>query len=262
MAWVRIHDGAMGNLKILRLSDSAFRLWIRGLCYCQTHLTDGLIPREALRSLEAKRRDVDMLNSVLVDGRAPLWESHAIGFKVHDYLLWNDCREKVQERQEKAKERKDAWMERRKNGVRNGVLNTSPLSTTKPNQTKPNTLPSEEKNTDPGFETFWASYPRKAGKEPARKMWAQMRPDADLLDIILSALEQHKRSSQWLKDGGQFIPHARTWLHQRRWTDEIEAPARPVGMEYRPFECLHEPRCNGRAACHLRQQIDAEKAAV
>jgi hypothetical protein len=104
------------RLKILRLSDSAFRLWVTGLCYCQTHLTDGLIPREALRQLGAKRRDVDMLSSALVEGKAPLWEPiEAFGFKVHDYLAWNDCREVVVDRQRpSARERKEAFQARQK----------------------------------------------------------------------------------------------------------------------------------------------------
>lgn len=114
MAWVRIHDGAMQNLKITSLSDSAFRLWVRGLCYCQTALTDGLIPREALKQMGAKRRDVEGLSTPQVVGRAPLWEPHPIGFRVHDYLIWNDCREKVLERQQKAKERKEKWEAERK----------------------------------------------------------------------------------------------------------------------------------------------------
>lgn len=106
MSWVRIHDGAMGNLKIMRLRDSAFRLWIRGLCYCQTHLTDGLIPREALKFLDAKRPDVDQLASVLVEGKAPLWERvDAFGFKVHDYLDWNDSKETVEDKRNRARER-------------------------------------------------------------------------------------------------------------------------------------------------------------
>lgn len=106
MAWVRIHDGAMQNLKITVLSDSAFRLWVQGLCYCQTALTDGLIPKEALRQMGAKRKDVEALSTSRVNGQAPLWEQHPVGFKVHDYLIWNDCREKVIERQGKAKVRK------------------------------------------------------------------------------------------------------------------------------------------------------------
>ena len=114
MAWVRIHDGAMQNMKVSRLSDSAFRLWIRGLCYCQTALTDGLIPREALGQMGAKRRDVDMLSSILVAGTAPLWEPHPIGFKVHDYLAYNDCRDKVLERQAEVRRRKAEYDARKR----------------------------------------------------------------------------------------------------------------------------------------------------
>jgi hypothetical protein len=115
MAWVRIHDGAMGNLKILRLSDSAFRLWVKGLTYCQTHLTDGLLPREALIDMAAKRKDIEMLSATLVAGKAPLWETvHGFGFRVHDYLAWNDSRAKVSERQDEAKRRKADYDARRK----------------------------------------------------------------------------------------------------------------------------------------------------
>jgi hypothetical protein len=150
MAWVRIHDGAMQNLKITNLSDSAFRLWVRGLSYCQTALTDGLIPRRALKDMGAKPRDVLALSTPQVAGRAPLWEAHQIGFKVHDYLAWNDCRDKVVERQQKAKQRKDEWEAKRKaerdatNGVRNGVQNvignrerTLLDANAQPNLTKP-----------------------------------------------------------------------------------------------------------------------------
>ncbi len=147
MAWVRIHDGAMQNLKVTTLSDSAFRLWVRGLCYCQTALTDGLIPTEALREMGAKRKDVEMLGSIRVEGRGPLWEQvNGFGYKVHDYLEWNDCRVVVAGKQQRARERKEAWELKRaadraddaiygtrSEGVRNGEA-----ANAQPNQTKPN----------------------------------------------------------------------------------------------------------------------------
>lgn len=101
---MRLDDGAMGNLKILRLSNSAFRLWINGLCYCQRHLTDGLIPREALGELKAKRRDVDALTKPQVIGKAPLWgKVDGFGFQVHDFLDWNDSKEVVEKKREDAR---------------------------------------------------------------------------------------------------------------------------------------------------------------
>lgn len=103
---MRLDDGAMSHLKILRLNDSAFRLWIKALCYCQQHLTDGRIPREALLFLGAKRADVERLSTPQVEGLAPLWEPvPGFGFQVHDFLDWNDSRDEIQRKREASKVR-------------------------------------------------------------------------------------------------------------------------------------------------------------
>ena len=41
------------------------------------------------------------------------------------------------------------------------------------------------------------------------------------METLLSALEQHKKSPQWTKDGGQFIPYPATWLNGKRWKDQV-----------------------------------------
>ena len=38
----------------------------------------------------------------------------------------------------------------------------------------------------------------------------------------MAALEAQKKSEDWLKDKGQFIPYPTTWLNQGRWEDEVE----------------------------------------
>ena len=56
---------------------------------------------------------------------------------------------------------------------------------------------------------------------------------------MVAAVEQHCASEQWQKDGGQFIPHPRTWLNQGRWKDEgvtlatTEAPVDLKGLLWR-----------------------------
>lgn len=75
----------------------------------------------------------------------------------------------------------------------------------------------------PGFEDFWKAYPRKAGKDAAAKAFAKRRVGASLLAEMLAAIDRQKRSEQWLRDGGQFIPHPATWLNEGRWQDEIAA---------------------------------------
>jgi hypothetical protein len=67
------------------------------------------------------------------------------------------------------------------------------------------------------FELFWLAYPRKVGKLLARKTYQKLKPP---LEDVLKALEWQKRSDQWKKDFGAFIPHPTTWLSQGRWDDE------------------------------------------
>lgn len=81
---------------------------------------------------------------------------------------------------------------------------------------KPNTNENERR-----FAAFWEIYPRKVGKDAARKAFEKISPDDALLLTISSALERHKQSKQWTTDGGQFIPHPSTWLNQKRWEDEL-----------------------------------------
>lgn len=78
-----------------------------------------------------------------------------------------------------------------------------------------------------GFDAFWTAYPRKVAKAEAKKAWASLKATEELRDEIRIGLERAKRCEQWRKDGGQFIPHAATWLNNRRWEDEIGPSARP-----------------------------------
>lgn len=71
------------------------------------------------------------------------------------------------------------------------------------------------------FESFWKCYPRKTAKDNARKAFAKIKPSEELLSTMMEALAVHSTSNSWLKDDGQFIPHAATWLNQKRWTDEV-----------------------------------------
>lgn len=72
---------------------------------------------------------------------------------------------------------------------------------------------------------FWPRYPRKEAKPKALEAFAKALPKAaDGCREILEGLERAKRSEQWLRDGGQYIPHPATWLNQERWKD-VHQPA-------------------------------------
>ncbi len=86
---------------------------------------------------------------------------------------------------------------------------------------------SEQKETeqngrlDDGFTRFWEQYPRKVGKGAAERVWDRLKPSLELEQTMLAAIARTKASPQWLKDAGQFIPHPKTWLQERRWEDEV-----------------------------------------
>ena len=70
------------------------------------------------------------------------------------------------------------------------------------------------------FADFWTAYPRKVGKQDARKAFEKVPFDA--LSALIPAVEQQKKSKQWKKDDGQYIPNPATWLNQGRWEDQLD----------------------------------------
>lgn len=73
------------------------------------------------------------------------------------------------------------------------------------------------------WDCFWQDYPRKQGKAEARKRWAKMTHSERLeaLDALVRWVDYYATVPP------QYVPHASTWLNQRRWEDDIPQPARP-----------------------------------
>lgn len=71
------------------------------------------------------------------------------------------------------------------------------------------------------FILFWQAYPKKVGKGEAEKRFMKIKPSQALLEIMITAVQAAKQSSQWKKENGQYIPNPATWLGQKRWEDEL-----------------------------------------
>ena len=67
---------------------------------------------------------------------------------------------------------------------------------------------------------FYEAYPKHVNKAAAWKAWLKLSDDAPTINQLIAKIEQQKKSADWLKDNGQFIPHPATWLNGRRWEDE------------------------------------------
>ena len=69
------------------------------------------------------------------------------------------------------------------------------------------------------FDLFWDAYPSKVAKDAARKAFHKRNPDADLVALMVKAINLQRASAKWQKNGGEFIPNPATWLNAGQWQD-------------------------------------------
>lgn len=83
------------------------------------------------------------------------------------------------------------------------------------------------------FDAFWREYPRKINKAKAKDKWLALKLGEKEVAQVMSGLQSYKRI-EWRNTEDKFIPHAVTWLNQRRWEDKLQmhraSPSK--GMRY------------------------------
>lgn len=70
------------------------------------------------------------------------------------------------------------------------------------------------------FEAFWKVYPKKVAKKEAFKAFKKIKTP---VSVLIEAVEKQKKSDQWTRDHGQYIPYPTTWLNQERWIMEDDS---------------------------------------
>lgn len=138
---------------------------------------------------------------------------------------WHKRQPKRERENDNSTERSRAFRDRQRHATPcNAMQRTETPREEKRREVNPPTPRKRGGDDEPaGFEDFWSAYPRKVSKPQAQKAWRKLNPDTQALSAILAGLERDRRSDQWLRDGGQFIPHPATWLNGRRWEDETAA---------------------------------------
>ena len=247
MAWVKLDDGFFRNPKIVAISPESKLIYLAGLCYAGAALTDGFIPKNAVRMIAA---DADVPSpqkraKELVD--AGLWVENPRGYNIHDYLEHNTSASDVLSKREAARKRMEAKRTRSSREVRANTNGTSQEvrepeteAETEVNERDKSlsqdereeaflrdvSKPSRAEILEGRFDRFWEHYPRKEAKGAARKAWMKHAPSEALTERMIAAVERQKLSTKWQEDQGRFIPHPATWLNSERWEDEgTEAPA-------------------------------------
>jgi len=77
-------------------------------------------------------------------------------------------------------------------------------------------------NISANFKKFWSVYPKKRSKGQAEKTFLKLSLNNNFpsINILIDAIERQKKSIEWKKDNGQFIPYPSSWLNAKGWEDE------------------------------------------
>lgn len=110
--------------------------------------------------------------------------------------------------------------------VREDTAEAAPNPAPKPKPRKPRRAKRSVPTHAPErFEQFWQAYPGGGSRLKAVAAWDALAPDGGLMDEMARALKRQMASRLWREGVG--IPHASTWLSQRRWTDKLPEAPRP-----------------------------------
>ena len=215
-----IKDSISQSDKISGLSDFEFRLWVHLITYVDDYGRGDARPaiikgtcfplRERLTNKDIEKGIADLAGAgciglYKVDGKSylyfPNWDKHQrVRQKISKFPSPDECDE----------EQNDA--------ADCGELPQNAARIQNPIQNPESRIQNPESNAD-AFARFWSVYPKKVGKKDAEKAFRKVKVD---VQILIDAVNRQKLSSQWCKDGGQYIPNPTTWLNQERWNDELD----------------------------------------
>ena len=204
MAWTRIDDKFLMNPKIQSAGAYGMAIYLSGLIYCNTNVTDGFIPDVMLPVLcglayqTASKRVADALVKL------NLWERVEGGYLIHDFLNFNKSRNEI-ESLNKQRANNGAKGGRQANQVAKQTgsdLVSKPVPII-PNTLIPNTLnPEKKETTTTGGGTLGAVfkvYESEIGVLTATiadelKLAVSEYPDGWIVDALKEAARQNKRN--------------------------------------------------------------------
>src|SRR3990167_5661978 len=186
MKWFRMYGlDYLSDQKIKSLTANERSCWLTLLCYAST----ASIPGEVHMSEK----------QIMIDaGVDPMSES------------WGQTIGVLKKFEELDMVEVEINMVRIKNWNKRQFVKLSGYDRVKRHRIRSKTREQDEKKIQEWFDLFWEAYPRKVSKTKAIESWNRIDITQEIFDAIITALEKQKKSIQWTKDGGQFIPHPTT----------------------------------------------------
>lgn len=98
------------------------------------------------------------------------------------------------------------------------------------------------------FEDFYQAYPKHKSKGDAEKAWKSLNPNESLVETILASLETAKKSYDWTKQNGKYVPYPATWIRAKGWKDEITENKKGEDQNDGCSACTTDSKQNGKFA--------------
>jgi hypothetical protein len=213
MAWIKLETHTFDKVEVFSMAqelgidpDSVVGKCARVWAWFDANTTDG-VTKSVTTALLDRYCGVTGFSKAMVNVGWMVLEDENLYLPNYDRHNSQTAKDRALGSLRAAKHRKNKDLQEKDS---NGNSNAQPLPKTKVEKIR------EEKNIyTADFELFWKEYPRHTSKDKAMKAWKVAGVD---LQTALKAVAVQKQGKQW-KDN--IIPHASTWLNQKRWEDEI-----------------------------------------
>ena len=84
------------------------------------------------------------------------------------------------------------------------------------------------KEIEKDFEEVWAAYPKKQGKEAAKKAYIKARKEGTSHLEIVAGLTQYRMFINANNTSEKYIKHGSTWFNQKCWQDDYSISKKPA----------------------------------
>lgn len=240
MAWIQAHQQLRDHRKTLYAADALgiepahmigllVSFWLWALDNAPSGSLDGISNRTIARAAQWNG-DSDDFTAVLRD--SGFLDTDEDGkLCIHDWYEYAgklvDQREAERERSRRRRAAESAVKKATSNDRRStaGRLDQSRVDNSRVDNRGNTPIPPTDDIDAPNlqerrFDEFWKAYPKKVGKIAAQKAWKKIKMTEALFGKIMLAISEAKKSEQWCRENGRYIPNPSTWLNQGRWDDE------------------------------------------
>lgn len=209
--WARLAVTFYRHPRTRRLSKDAQHLYLASILHCVEFSTDGRFPADETPYLASVSRVRHSLEEELLD--AGLWTRQGDEVLIRDFLQHQTSRAELEARSERSRKASA----KRWDAERNASSNANGKATGNPSRGEQSR--GEQRPPDPpGFEPFWALWPRGEGRKAAARAFPKAVKAVGSPDDLLALAQQWLRERDGMATS--FVPHASTWLNGERWNDD------------------------------------------